>query len=558
MADLRPYQSAALEAVLAAWESGARAPLVVWPTGAGKTVLFAKIAEAVRPTFGRTLVLAHREELIFQARDKIAAWTALSTAIEMAESRADGALLGADVVVASVQSLIRRRTRYTPEAFGLVVVDEAHHAPAVTYRTLLDYFAPARRLGVTATPDRLDGQGLKGLFDVAAHVYDMRDAIRDGWLVPIRQKAVVVHDIDLSGVRTVAGDFHEGDLERAVLHDRALHGVAEPLARLIPGRRTLVFGTTVAHAEALADVLRGYCGADAVRCLDGTASRDTRRATLDAFRAGAFPVLCNVMLFTEGFDEPRVDAIAMVRPTKSRALYQQVLGRGTRLWCPHGCDRYCAHPDRKADLLAIDFEGNAGRHRLITAVDVLAGSDDERLRARITKLLVKDPQLDLLTATERAGRELADEDRADEHRRAGRPAWTGRAQVTATVADVDPFAVFGVYAERGRYGGAPMTDAQAAVLARAGIPTASLDRGQASALIDALIRRREVGGCTYKQAARLARYGVKADGLTLEGASRLITIIAAHGWTPSPRLRAALDAAVARLPARADSGSPAA
>jgi superfamily II DNA or RNA helicase len=530
----RSYQCAALEAILGAYRAGQQSGLVVMPTGTGKTVVFAQAAEAFHSE-GRTLVLAHREELVDQAMEKIRTWTTLSTAMEMAEHRADGNLLIPDVIVASVQSLVRRLDRYPPDAFALVVVDEAHHAPAETYGRILEHFAGARfRLGVTATPDRLDGAALGRVFGCAPYVYELRDAIEDRWLVPIKQRAVTA-TVDLSGVRTTAGDLNEGDLEAVLTQESALHELAEPTVRLAGDRPTLVFATTVAHAKALAAMMGRYAGAQSVRWLDGTASRDHRRDTLRAFRARAFQFLVNCVLFTEGFDEPGIGCVAVGRPTKSRALYTQMLGRGTRLWCPHGCHerggQHCGHEDAKRDLVVLDFVGNAGKHQLISAVDVLDGNRDAVVRARAMARMAQDPTLDILGALDDAAHELAEEakQRQLEAARAAERA-RFRVHVQAQVIDIDPFSLLGVRPRAGRWGGQPMTEEQREILQRHKVPLHGLDRGQAEEIQRAIRERVRHGLCTLRQAMVLAKRGIDPEGVTFQQASALLDRIAANGW----------------------------
>ncbi|MCA8958671.1 MAG: DEAD/DEAH box helicase family protein, partial [Planctomycetes bacterium] len=180
---LRPYQRRALEALRTAYRAGHRRALVVMPTGTGKTVLFAEIARLAK---GPVLVLAHRQELVEQARQKIAQWCDDVVAVEMAEHRGlTAAATRAKITVASIQTLTRRLAQVPGDAFRLVVVDEAHHATADSYRAVLDHF-DAWVLGVTATPDRGDRQALGDVFDAVAFDYDMQQAIRDGWLCPIR------------------------------------------------------------------------------------------------------------------------------------------------------------------------------------------------------------------------------------------------------------------------------------------------------------------------------------------------------------------------------------
>lgn len=514
MNDLRPYQHDALASIRDSWRRHRRL-LAVLPTGTGKTVLFAKTAEEMRPQ-GRVFVLAHREELIRQAVDKITAWTTLSTAVEMGAERAEGIFgASADVVVASVQSLSRRSrlARFNAAEFALVIVDEAHHATADTYGRILDHFGNARILGVTATPDRLDGQGLGRIFEHLAFAYELRDAIEDGWLAPIRQHRVEV-DVDLSAVRTVAGDLHEGDLEHALLGDAALHGIAAPIAQHAGARPTLTFAVTVAHARALAEVLAVYADPERIAVLSGDDDRQKRRETLAAFAAGDIQHLVNCALFTEGFDEPSIACVAIARPTKSRALYAQMIGRGTRL------------APGKRGLLVLDFKGNAGRHALVSTFDVLSGARDEEIERRAQARMNADPDITILAALREA-----EEDIAAERRHAA------RLEVRSRLVEIDPFTILGVTAPPGRWGGAAMTDRQREVLDRAGIPSMQLDRGQASAVIDKLVERTREGRCTLRQAKVLVRFGYDPD-TAFDEASLIIDELAANGWRRLARVTA--------------------
>jgi superfamily II DNA or RNA helicase len=341
-------------------------------TGLGKTVVAALVLDQIlnATPARRALVVAHREELLRQARDTIESWTCRSTSLEMAQSRDDGQ---GDVVVASVPSLVRRLDRYDPRRYELLVVDEAHHIPAQTYQDILAHFPAAKALGLTATADRLDGVGLGRDFESVAFAYELRDAIKDGWLAPLRVRRVAA-EIDLATCRVTAGDLNEGDLERIMLAEAALHAVAEPTARLTAGRSALIFAVTVAHALALAEVLGRYVGAERVLTVSGQDSRDHRRDAFARFLAGDIPYLVNVMLATEGVDLPRCDAVVVARPTQSRALFAQMIGRGTRLF------------PGKQDLLVLDFVGNSGRHRLVSPVDLLGG-DDEDVKTRATRRL---------------------------------------------------------------------------------------------------------------------------------------------------------------------------
>ncbi|OFX02721.1 MAG: hypothetical protein A3E78_15495 [Alphaproteobacteria bacterium RIFCSPHIGHO2_12_FULL_63_12] len=540
---LRPYQETCIAATLGAFQAHQKV-LIVAATGTGKTVVLAKIAEhfAVK---GRILFLAHREELIRQACDKIAAWTSLSTAVEMGGERADG-FFGQppDVVVASVQTLARaaRRARFQPDEYSLVIVDEAHHAVAETWQRVITHFGDAKVLGCTATPDRLDKKGLGTTFDTAAFIYEIRDAITDKWLVPIRQMIARIEGLDLSAVRTTAGDLNESDLEAVMLKSTAVHGVAQATikaARRPDGtiRKCLLFATTIAHAHALATAIGTYTDRSRVLALSSKDGSEERRAGLRAFRNGEIDVLCNVMLYSEGFDEPLVEMVSVARPTKSRALYSQVIGRGTRPSCPHGCDGYCDHADAKRNLLVLDFAGNAGKHSLVNCLDVLGGGADPVIHARAMQKIAADGGCDVIEAIEQAQKELADFER-----RMALEAARRQKDVRVTLREVDPFAtiftILGIHPAAGRWGGVAPTPEQRGEIERLKIDrevnVRLLDRGQAAEILAAIRRRRAAGLCTFPQARVLLKFGENPD-VPFEAASGLIDQIARNGWKPLPK-----------------------
>ncbi|MCP5065996.1 MAG: DEAD/DEAH box helicase, partial [bacterium] len=352
---LRPYQSAALEAVRESYRRKHLSVLVVMPTGTGKTVLFAEISRLAR---GPVLVLAHRQELIEQARDKISAWCDDVVAVEMGHRREftkpDGTR--PKITVASIQTLGRRLKDVPRDAFRIVVVDEAHHATADSYRTVLDHFN-AHLLGVTATPDRSDRKPLGEVFSDVAFEYDMREAISDGWLCPIRS-FLVQTQADFSGVRKIAGELATRDVERILTDDLHLVEIAAPILRERGERPAIVFAVSVAHARALTRVMNELADDPFfAAALDGTSPLEKRAPVLDRFRRGEIKVLVNCALFTEGFDVPKIALVAIARPILSRSFYAQMVGRGTRI-----------APGKK-DLLVLDFVPGNCRHSLIQAVD---------------------------------------------------------------------------------------------------------------------------------------------------------------------------------------------
>ena len=347
-----------------------RNPLIVSPTGTGKSMIGAAL---LKRTIGRrrALVVAHRDDLLGRWCDHLAA-QGIRADIEQAERVASAR---AQVVVASVATISRESRRFDEGDFALVVLDEAHHAPAETWQRVARHYR-CPRVGMTATPFRLDGKPLLGdLFDEVAYEMDLPTAIERGLVPPIYQRTVTVDAIDISRVRSRNGDLNAKDLGKVLTKVESLQGVAMPLVDMIGDRRTVAFAASVQHAEALAEQINGLRPGMA-RAISGDADRSHRDQILRDFEAGAFQVLCNCQLFTEGFDSPAISCVAMARPTESLALYTQAIGRALRL-----------HP-AKCDALVIDFCGNAGRHQLVSVVDLLIAKDD---RAGTREFVAKGP-----------------------------------------------------------------------------------------------------------------------------------------------------------------------
>ena len=328
---LRPYQQEAIDAIQAQ-PSGRY--LVQMATGLGKTVTFASI-----PRQGRVLLLSHREELVYQPRK----YYDCSFGIERAGERSHGE----EVVSASVQSLARRLDRFAPDAFDLVIVDEAHHAAAGTYRKILDHFTPRLTLGFTATPNRGDKVRLDDLFQKIIFSRDLRWGIQNGYLCDILCKRVDL-GYDLSAVHTRLGDYAPGELADAM--EGTADGVAQTYREHAQGP-TLIFAVNVAQAQEIAGKIPGAVAV--------TGQTKDRGEIIRRFTAGEIPCLVNVMVFTEGTDIPRVETVILARPTQSDALYTQMVGRGLRLW------------PGKEKLILIDCVGNTGRACLCTAPSLL-------------------------------------------------------------------------------------------------------------------------------------------------------------------------------------------
>ena len=323
--NLRPYQTEAKQAVFSEWEKGNKRTLVVLPTGTGKTIVFSKIAEQCVREGERVLILAHRGELLDQASDKIFNSTGLRCAVEKAEESCIGSWYR--IVVGSVQSLMRekRLNRFPPNYFDKIVVDEAHHCISDGYQRVLQHFENSCVLGVTATPDRGDMRNLGTYFDSLAYEYTLPRAIKDGYLSPIKALTIPLK-LDLSNVTMQNGDFKAADLGNAL--DPYLYQIADEMLKNCLDRKTVVFLPLIKTSQKFRDILneKGF------RAAEVNGESLDRAEILAAFDRGEYNVLCNSMLLTEGWDCPSVDCVVVLRPTKVRSLYSQMVGRGTRLF----------------------------------------------------------------------------------------------------------------------------------------------------------------------------------------------------------------------------------
>ncbi len=342
---LRPYQRDAVRAVLAARREGVRRMLVSLPTGAGKTVVFSELARLARR---QVLVLAHREELLAQAREKLERALGGTERVVAVEQGARRAPEEARVVVCSIRSLREERLARLIEGrdIGLVIYDECHHAAAEDNMRVLRQLGAFEEgwtgtlLGFTATTQRGDGQGLDAVFEQIVYARTLPEMIADGYLCRLRGFRVAT-GADLTRLSPGGLDFVEEELAEAVdIEDRnAL--VARSIQELARDRRTIAFCVTVRHARNLARALN-LLGVPA-GIVHGEMAPEARARELAEFREGKTRVLTNVAVLTEGFDDPGVSCVAMARPTRSEGLYAQCVGRGTRLF------------EGKKDCLVLDF-----------------------------------------------------------------------------------------------------------------------------------------------------------------------------------------------------------
>lgn len=371
---LRDYQTECLKSIWDAYKKGVRRQLVCLPTGTGKTVIFAQMPKYFRMR-KRMLVVAHRQELLDQARDQLRrANPKLRIDIEQAGRRAEP---DANVVVASVQTIGRKGSKriglLPPEQFSIIVIDEAHHSVASTYKNVIAHFGlmqddtPKLLLGVTATPKRGDNRGLDEVYQDITFSRNIRQMIEANYVCPIVGYRVT-SDVDLGGVAVRMGDFAAGQLSRRVNVFTRNDLVVRAHQELVNRRKTIVFCVDVDHAHDMADAFNSHdipC-----RAVWGKMPTQDRADALASFREGDVRVLTNCNVLSEGYDEPTVESIIMARPTKSGLLYAQMVGRGTRL------------APGKRRLTVIDVVDNSARHRLVGLAALFGQEADFDLQGR--------------------------------------------------------------------------------------------------------------------------------------------------------------------------------
>ena len=511
--ELRPYQQAAKAAVLDEWDRGVDKTLLVLPTGTGKTIVFSSITEEAVKRGGRVLILAHRGELLEQAADKLEKSTGLRSALEKAESSCLGSWYR--VAVGSVQSLQRpsRLERFAPDYFTNIIIDEAHHCLSDGYQRVLEHFKAARVLGVTATPDRGDMRNLGQYFETLAYEYTLVQAIRDGYLSPIKALTVPLR-LDLSSVGVQNGDFKVGDLGTAL--DPYLNAIADEMLKNCADRKTVVFLPLVKTSQKFRDILN----AKGFRAAEVNGESDDRAEVLQDFEAGKYNVLCNSMLLTEGWDCPSVDCVIVLRPTKIRSLYSQMVGRGTRLY------------PGKDHLLLLDFLWHTERHELCHPAALVAESP-EVAKKMTDNIEEAGAAVDIMEAEAQAEsdvvaqREEALAKQLEEMKRRKRKLVDPlQFEMSIQAEDLSGYVpTFGW--EMG-----PATDKQKRTLEKLGIFPDQIDNaGKAAMLLDRLDKRRDAGLTTPKQIRFLEGKGFEHVGQwQFDDARRLIDRIAGNGW----------------------------
>lgn len=511
--ELRPYQQEAREAIFEQWDGGVLKTLLVLPTGCGKTIVFAKVTEDCVRRGDRVLILAHRGELLEQAADKIRQSTGLGCAVEKAEETCMGSWFR--VVVGSVQTMMREKRlgRFPEDYFQTIIIDEAHHCISDSYQKVLNHFSSAKILGVTATPDRGDMRNLGSYFESLSYEYTLPKAIKEGYLSPIKALTIPLK-IDMTGVGVQAGDFKASDISTAL--DPYLQGIAQEMEKYCKDKKTVVFLPLVKTSQKFRDLLNAH----GFRAAEVNGGSQDRSEVLEAFDRGEYNVLCNSMLLTEGWDCPSVDCVVVLRPTKVRSLYCQMVGRGTRL------------SPGKDHLLLLDFLWHTERHELCHPASLIC--QDEEVAKKMTEHIEQagcpvDIEEAEKTAAEDvvAQREEALAKQLEEMKRRKKKLVDPlQFEMSIQAEDLSGYVpAFGW--EMG-----PPSEKQKATLEKLGIlPDQIENAGKAAKILDRLDKRKEEGLTTPKQIRFLEGRGFQHVGTwQFETARKLIDRIAANGW----------------------------
>lgn len=511
---LRPYQQKAYNAVFSEWENNILKTLLVLPTGCGKTIVFAKITEKCVRRGDRVLILAHRGELLDQAADKLKKATGLMSAVEKAEQSCLGSWYR--IVVGSVQTLMRekRLSKFANNYFDTIIIDEAHHAISDSYTKVLEHFPDAKVLGVTATPDRGDMKNLGQVFESLAFEYTLPKAIKEGYLSPIKAITIPLK-LDLSGVSTQAGDFKASDIDTAL--DPYLYQIADEMMKYCRNRKTVVFLPLVKTSQKFRDILnaKGFCAAE----VNGESTNRTE--TLEAFDKGEFNVLCNSMLLTEGWDCPSVDCVVVLRPTKVRGLYCQMVGRGTRL-----CEG-------KTELLLLDFLWHTERHELCRPAHLIC--ENEEVAKKMTENLAESAgcPVDIEEAESKASEDVVAQREESLAKQLSEMKKRKRKLVDPLQYEMSIQAEdLSSYIPAFGWECAPPSDKQKSALEKLGIfPDEIENAGKAKLILDRLDKRKSAGLTTPKQIRLLEQKGFQHVGQwSFDSARKMIARISANGW----------------------------
>lgn len=510
---LRPYQIECVEKIEESFLEFDRVLITLF-TGGGKTLIFSEIANRYIKSNKRVLVLAHREELLDQAAEKMMRFHGVDFTIIKSGKEYDESKM---FQIGSVQSLCKedRLNKFDKNYYGIIIVDEAHHCMADTYQTIFRHFNGAKILGVTATPNRSDGKKLAKFFETTAYEYKMEDGIRDGWLSSVIMRTGNVN-IDLSRVRTVAGDFVINELDDAIT--REFNKISRYIKTMLQHRkRIMIFTPRIASAEILAEVLkRDGLGAEFV-----CGKTKNRKDIIQKFKSGEVRIITNSMVLTEGFDCPEVDCIINLRPTQSKGLFTQMLGRGTRI---------CSG---KENILYVDFLWRTDK-QIITPCNLFAETDAVARSMRDFLVMNANKSYDMITLAQyidlvMGGIQVMEGARMEwvvgiDKKTPRTPSMFAYLINNRSLLEYEP-----IYAWETQ----PATEKQIEFLfAKCGIQTKNINKGFASKIIDVIVKRIKDKKCTVKQMFFLAKNGMfdRAPEISMEDASKIMEGVSQNRW----------------------------
>lgn len=460
----RKYQSEAMNAIIREWDSGVKRTLLVLPTGCGKTLVFTGIIYNQVSQGKRVLVLAHRDELIQQAVKRIN-----SHGIKTCSERGKDTCAGHDelCVVSSVQTMARRKEKFERDYFDVIVIDEAHHVRSNTYLQVIDFFKDSKVLGVTATPDRADKKTIMKVFQTVAYQYSILEAVQSGYLARPITEMVELPPISLKGVKRTAGDYQSAGLGHAI--EPYLHSIADELREKYRDRKIVIFLPLIKTAEKMTEIMntRGF------RAIEVNGVSDNRTEIIESFAAGEYNVICNAILLTEGWDCPDVDCVVVLRPTTSRSLYIQMVGRGLRL------------APGKTDCKILNFYWDTGKIDICSPASILI--DDPKVKAKIDQ--TEGDLLDLLEDAkqkvdleETAARKLQESQELIRRQKASerlrnRPDLKDPAKDSRFKNELIEF-------RKSRSAGNPVTDSQAKALIKMGLDPSKVCKEEINLLFD--------------------------------------------------------------------------
>jgi superfamily II DNA or RNA helicase len=566
----RDYQTEADAAAFREWGNGVRSTLIVVPTGGGKTVIATGIIQKFQPK--RTMFIAHRIELLKQARKTIEEHAGLECGIEQGDLMVQDGLIKVPVVLAMVQTLVakngmtKRMGRFNPMDFDLLVIDEFHHAVAKSYRDIENYFMQnpnLKVLGLTATPDRADEEALSQVCQSVAYRYEIQDAIRDGWLVDVKQYRMQISGLDFSHIKTVAGELNQGELSKVMESEGNIHGVVEGTLETMydlepkhlhripvetwgdylrslgtPPKRTLVFTVSVLQAETLSNIFnRVMPGQWGWVC--GKTADEARADLLRRYSLGDIVGVVNCNCLSEGFDNPGVELIVDAYATKSRSLYAQRCGRSLRP-LPGIVDGLPTAEDRRAAIAAsakpyaivLDPVGNSGRHKLVCTADILGGKVTDKVKQFAIKLADNAARpismTDALVEAEKMEQaELLKRKALEEARKAKLVA-----RANFSMQEVSPFDVFNISPVKPRAidTGRVLSTKQRNILLKNGVNPDALPYAQSRQLLNEMFSRWGKNYCGLKLARQLRKKGLPINVTTEEAVRHL----RGYGAEPKP------------------------